>query len=130
MKSLAATRTVGVRQDDVWALSPQLQSDLLQVAAARGLLNQVTHLGDAHAGPYWQNTYTGNEAATAQNSDENTNFCRHFSFKTKALAFVGPYVHPAARFRVRFRFRFRLRFRVRIRFRFRIRIRVVPLWIQ
>lgn len=40
-------RTVGVRQDDVWALSPQLQSDLLQVTAARGLLNQVTHLRDA-----------------------------------------------------------------------------------
>lgn len=94
---LAATRTVGIRQDDVRALSPQLQSDLLQVAAARGLLNQVTHLGDAHTGPHWQNTKTGNEAATTQNSAENTNFCRHFSFKTKVLAFVGANGHPAVR---------------------------------
>lgn len=36
--------TVGVRQDDVRALSSQLQSDFLQVTATWCLLNQVTHL--------------------------------------------------------------------------------------
>lgn len=44
---LTTTHTVGVGQDDVGALSSQLQGDLLQVAAAGGLLNEVTHLRDA-----------------------------------------------------------------------------------
>lgn len=42
--SIWAVRTVGVGQDDVGTLSSQLQRDLLQVGAARSLLDQVTHL--------------------------------------------------------------------------------------
>lgn len=42
------TRTVGVGQDDVWTLPSELQSDLLQVTAARRLLDQVTHLMDTN----------------------------------------------------------------------------------
>lgn len=37
-------RTVSVRQDDVGTLPSQLQRHLLQVGAAGGLLDQVTHL--------------------------------------------------------------------------------------
>lgn len=42
------TLTVGVGQDDVWTLPSELQSDLLQVTAARRLLDQVTHLMDTN----------------------------------------------------------------------------------
>lgn len=51
-------RTVSIRQDDVGALSSQLQSDFLQVAAAWSLLDQMTHLTDRRKGRAIFNTAT------------------------------------------------------------------------